>query len=285
MDIDPKTYNMSINSLNEKLEKAKSSGKLPKIIVPVSFAGQSCEMSEIKKLSKIYNFKILEDSSHALGGMYEKQPIGNCKYSDISVFSFHPVKMITTAEGGIAVTNDPELNDKMKILRSHGIVRDSNLMKNSVKETWYYEQQLLGFNYRLNDIQAALGLSQLNKLEKFLNKRKQISRTYDENLKKLPVVLPYIKEGIESSMHLYVIQLKQNERNKMINFLREKGIATNVHYIPIHLQPFYVQLGFKRNSFVESEKYSEKALSLPIHPSLNDKDLEYIISVIKNFFL
>ena len=288
VDIDPKTYNLSIDSLSKKLEQAKLAKKLPKIVIPVSFAGQSCELSEIKKLSKIYKFKILEDSSHALGGKYKDQPIGNCKYADISVFSFHPVKMITTGEGGMAVTNDKKLFEKMKMLRSHGITRNIKLMKNPLKDLWYYEQHSLGYNYRMNDIQAALGISQLNKLKNFLQKRKYIFDFYNEHFKDLPIILPYVRTEIQSSMHLYVIKLEQKEskktRNKLFNFLRKSGIGANLHYIPIHLQPFYRRLGFKKNTFTESEKYFEKALSIPIHPSLSQKNLNYINSKIRKFF-
>jgi len=288
VDIDPSTYNLSVKALKEKLKNAKKLKKLPKIIIPVSFAGQSCEMAEIKKLSKIYNFKILEDSSHALGGKYKNQPIGNCKYSDITVFSFHPVKMITTGEGGVAVTNKIDLFNKMSQLRSHGINRKPKSSKNKINSSWHYEQQLLGYNYRMTDFQAALGLSQLKKLDRFISERQKIFEIYNKNLKNLPIILPFIKKEMKSSLHLYVIKINKKNaeiiRNKLINYLMKFGIKTNLHYSPIHLQPYYRKLGFKKNYFKESENYSKSALSIPVYPGLKNKELKFIILKISTFF-
>ena len=289
VDIDKKTFNISIVELKKKLILAKKKKKLPKIIVPVSFAGQSCDLKEIKKLSKIYKFKILEDSSHAIGAQYEGQKVGNGKYTDISVFSFHPVKIITTLEGGIAVTNNKKLAEKLEMLRSHGITRKKNLFKNPNNNEWYYEQHLLGFNYRMNDIEATLGVEQLKKINKFFKKRIWVKSFYDKNLKKLPINLPYIDSNKISSMHLYVITLNdkftKKERDNLIKLLRKKGIGVNVHYIPIHLQPYFKDLGFKKGMFPESEKFYEKAISLPIHPKITKKDLLKVTHTIKNLLI
>ena len=245
-------------------------------------------MAEIKKLSKIYNFKILEDSSHALGGKYKNQPIGNCKYSDITVFSFHPVKMITTGEGGAAVTNKIDLFNKMSQLRSHGINRKPKSSKNKINSSWYYEQQLLGYNYRMTEFQAALGLSQLKKLDRFILEREKIFEIYNKNLKNLPIILPFIKKEMKSSLHLYVIKINKKNaeiiRNKLINYLMKFAIKTNLHYSPIHLQPYYRKLGFKKNDFKESENYSKSALSIPMYPGLKSKELKFIILKISTFF-
>tara|TARA_B100000780_G_C21117389_1_gene452214 strand:- start:1252 stop:2415 length:1164 start_codon:yes stop_codon:yes gene_type:complete len=289
VDIDKKTFNISITELKKKLILAKAEKKLPKIIVPVSFAGQCCDLKEIKKLSKIYNFKILEDSSHALGAKYEGQKVGNGKYTDISVFSFHPVKIITTLEGGIAVTNNKKLAEKLEMLRSHGITRKKKLFKNHNNNEWYYEQQLLGFNYRMNDIEAALGVEQLKKINKFFKKRIWVKKFYDQGLKKLPINLPHIDSNKISSMHLYVITLSdkfsKKNRDNLIKLLRKKGIGVNVHYIPIHLQPYFKDLGFKKGMFPESEKFYDKAISLPIHPKITKKDLLKVTNTIKNLLI
>ena len=288
VDIDPKTYNICTENLIKKLKIAKIQKKLPKIIVTVSFAGQACDQSEIKKLSKIYKFKIVEDSSHALGAKYKKEPVGNCKYTDISVFSFHPVKIITTLEGGIAVTNNKKIYQKLKMLRAHGITRDKSLLKNPSNAHWYYEQQFLGYNYRMNDIEAALGISQLTRLNQFIKKRLKIKKFYDKKLKNLPIILPTIKKENISSMHLYVINLNKNytknKRDNVIKFLRNNGIGANVHYIPIHYQPYFKKLGFKKGMFPNCESYYERAISLPIHSMLKKKDLIKIVNLLKSIF-
>jgi len=241
---------------------------------------------EIKKLSKIYKFKILEDSSHALGAKYKGERVGNGKYSDISVFSFHPVKIITTLEGGAVTTNNKELYQKIEMLRSHGITRNKKLFLNKNKNDWYYEQQLLGFNYRMNDIEASLGISQLKKINKFFKKRLYIKKFYDNNLKSLPITLPLIEKKKISSWHLYIIRLKENFsikiRDKIVKNLRTKGIGVNIHYIPIHYQPYFKKMGFKKGMFPESEKYFNSAISLPIHPGITKSQLSKVVKIFKN---
>ncbi len=285
VDIDEKSNNISVEKLKKKLIKAKTKKKLPKIVVIVNLAGLPCDLYEIKKLSKIYGFKILEDSSHALGAKYNGKRIGNGKLSDVSVFSFHPVKIITTLEGGVATTNDIKLYKKMQMLRSHGITREKKMFKNRVSGHWYYEQHLLGYNYRMNDVEATLGISQLQKINKFFIKRKKIKKFYDKELRKLPLILPENKRNKISSLHLYIIRLKNSSiyfRNEIIRKLRKKGIGVNIHYIPIHFQPYFRSLGFKKGMFPESEKYYKTAISLPIHPGLKKSDLIKILKVLKN---
>ena len=278
VDIDPVTYNLSINALTEKLMHAKMKGRLPKLVIAVHFAGRSCDMAEIHRLSLKYGFKIIEDASHAIGGYYQRQPIGHCQYSDISVFSFHPVKVITTAEGGMATTNSTELANRMRLLRSHGITRDKSEFINTDQGDWHYEQHLLGFNYRMTELQAALGLSQMQRLDAFVTRRNQLAQMYSEHLRDLPLVLPANSspESV-SSFHLYVVLLDEDRthlgRRELIDKLREHGIGANVHYAPVHLQPYYRKLGFKPNDFPEAESYAEKNLSLPIFPSMQDAEL------------
>jgi len=285
VDIDGESNNICVKKLKKKLIEAKAKKKLPKIIVTVNLAGFPCDLSEIKKLSKIYSFKILEDSSHALGAKYNGKRIGNGKLSDVSVFSFHPVKIITTLEGGMATTNNFKVFKKMQMLRSHGITREKNMFKKKESGNWYYEQQLLGFNYRMNDIEATLGISQLKKINKFFIKRKKIKNFYDRNLKELPIILPQNNKNKVSSLHLYIIKLKNcsiTYRNNVIYKLRKKGIGVNIHYIPIHFQPYFRNLGFKKGMYPVSEKYYETAISLPIHPGLKKKDLFKILKVLKS---
>ena len=240
IDIDPKTYNICPLILAEKLQRAKKLNILPKVIIAVHFAGQSCDMQEIKNLSEKYNFKIIEDASHAVGGSYQNNKIGYCKFSDITVFSFHPVKIITTGEGGIALTNNKEIYKKLLLFRSHGITRDKEQLINQ-DGPWFYEQQELGFNYRMTDIQAALGSSQLKRVDKFIKKRHQIAERYNQALKNLPINIPY--QAIEqiSAFHLYVITLRdEKHRTELFNYLRKNGILVNIHYIPIHTQPIII---------------------------------------------
>ena len=284
VDIDKNTYNICVKKLEQKLKKAKIKKKLPKIIVIVDLAGFPCDFNEIKRLSKIYKFKILEDASHALGAKYYGKNIGNGKFADISVFSFHPVKIITTLEGGIATTNNKKLFQKMEMLRSHGITRDKKKFVNINKNHWYYEQQLLGYNYRMNDIEASLGISQLSKIKKFFKIRTYVKNFYDKHLQNLPLTLPPNDKNKTSSMHLYIVRVKnitKYERDKIILKLKKKGIGVNIHYIPIHYQPFFKKLGFRKGMFPESEKYFESAISLPIHPGINNNDLIKIIKNIK----
>tara|TARA_B100000579_G_C22849162_1_gene866251 strand:- start:6049 stop:7203 length:1155 start_codon:yes stop_codon:yes gene_type:complete len=284
VDIDINTYNICVKKLEQKLKKAKIKKKLPKIIVIVDLAGFPCDFNEIRRLSKIYKFKILEDASHALGAKYYGKNIGNGKFADISVFSFHPVKIITTLEGGIATTNNKKLFQKMEMLRSHGITRDKKKFVNINKNHWHYEQQLLGYNYRMNDIEASLGISQLNKIKKFFKIRTYVKNFYDKHLQNLPLTLPPNDKNKTSSMHLYIVRVKnitKYERDKIILKLKKKGIGVNIHYIPIHFQPFFKKLGFRKGMFPESEQYFESAISLPIHPGINKKDLIKIIKNIK----
>lgn len=285
VDIDPQTYNLSVRSLENKLETAAKNGKLPKVILPVHFAGQSCEMQAIGTLAETYGIKVIEDASHALGGKYQNQPIGSCQFSEMAIFSFHPVKMITTGEGGMIVTNSPELYQKLKQLRSHGIIQDPNLMTQESPGAWYYEQQDLGFNYRLTDIQAALGISQLMRLDDFVKRRQEIADRYHEKLQGLPIEIPIVLPSNQSSYHLYVIRLKLNKltrsKSQIFSELRQKGIGVQIHYIPVHTQPYYQKLGFKLGQFPKAESYYQEALSLPIHYDLNNEEQDYIVQALK----
>jgi len=281
VDIDLDTYNMSVIKLEEKLIKAKKTNTLPKIIIPVHFAGQSCNMKRIHELSKLFGFSIIEDASHAIGSKYLNQPVGGCLYSDITVFSFHPVKIITTGEGGIATTNSSRLNDKMKMIRAHGITRDARLFKNKINEPWYYEQQTIGFNYRMTDFQAALGSSQLLKLDNFVRERYARKKIYDDALLSLPIFLPTQDEDCYSSLHLYPIRLNNMEtrksRGEVFNYLRNKGIGVNVHYIPLHIQPFFKKFGFRENDFQNAVEYYKNTISLPIYPKLSLESQKKVI--------
>lgn len=281
VDIDPQTYNLCPKKLEEKLIEAKKAGRLPKIVVPVHFAGQPCDMERIFDLSRKYDFKIIEDASHAIGGSYKGEYIGSGSYSDITVFSFHPVKIITTAEGGMALTNSEFLATRLRLLRSHGITRDPFLMKNSMDGPWYYEQVDLGFNYRMTDMQAALGVSQIKRLRQYVERRQEIARFYDHSLVDLPIILPWQDLNSYSAYHLYVIRLKlekiKSTHVQVFNTLREKNIMVNLHYIPVHTQPYYQRLGFKFGDYPESEKYYREAISIPMHPSLTDEDLHFVV--------
>lgn len=285
VDIDPETYNLCAKKLAEKLVIAEKEGRLPKIVIPVHLCGLSCDMEEIKQLSLKYGFKIIEDASHAIGGTYLNYPIGSCQFSDITVFSFHPVKIITTAEGGMALTNSDDLAEKMTLLRSHGITRDTNKMTHEPDGAWYYQQIALGYNYRMTELQAALGLSQLSRLSEFVAKRHEIACSYNALLSELPVYRPYFEtEKSHSGLHLYVIRLKLSEikttHQAVFNYLRENGIGVNLHYIPIHTQPYYTQMGFKSGAFPEAERYYQEAISLPMFPALNNDNLEYIVAML-----
>jgi UDP-4-amino-4,6-dideoxy-N-acetyl-beta-L-altrosamine transaminase len=274
VDIDPRTYNMSVESLAEKLGKARRTGVLPKVVIPVHHSGQSCDMASIHALGLEYGFRIIEDASHAIGGRYGNQPVGNCRYSDIAVFSFHPVKIITTAEGGMAMTNDERLAKRMQLLRTHGITRDSTEMTHPPDGAWYYQQLELGFNYRMTDVQAALGLSQMSRLDEFHEHRYAIARRYDALLAKLPVVTPWQHPNTISGLHLYVIRLRLGEMHRthrqVFDALRAKGIGVNLHYIPVYRQPYYECMGFAPTDFPEAERFYAEALSLPMFPQLSD---------------
>ncbi len=285
VDIDPTTYNISIDSLKNKLIEAEKIGRLPKVLIPVHLAGQSCQMDEIHKLSIIYGFKIIEDASHGIGGKYKNKPIGNCEYSDITVFSFHPVKIITTGEGGMCLTNDQEIAIKLNRYRSHGIVRHPAEMKNIPDGLWYYEQVDLGYNYRMTDLQAALGLSQLKRIDQFVEKRHLIKQKYDNAFQEDYIELPFQNLDTFSSFHLYILKIKDNPkiggRNQVFERMRNAGILVNVHYIPIYKHPYYAELGYSSKNFPNSEEYYAKAISLPIHVNLTDDQQNYIIDMIK----
>ena len=272
VDIDPRTCNMSVEYLSAKLEQAKRSGTLPKVVIPVHLCGQPCDMAQIRALGQRYGFRIIEDASHAVGGKYRGEPIGNCRYSDVTVFSFHPVKVITTGEGGMAVTNDFHLKKQLDLLRSHGITRDTNEMTHAPDGPWYYQQIGLGYNYRMTDIQAALGLSQMLRLDEFVARRHAIFDRYGDLLSGLPVVIPWQHADGYSGLHLYVIGLKLDQmartHREVFEGLRRAGIGANLHYIPVHLQPYYQNLGFKAGDFPAAERYYSSAISLPLFPAL-----------------
>ena len=274
VDIDPRTYNMSVEKLAEKLAQAKIAGRLPKVIIPVHLCGQSCDMAGIHALGQQYGFKIVEDASHAIGGKYKNEPIGNCRYSDITVFSFHPVKIITTGEGGMALTNGVQLAKKMQLLRSHGITRNEHEMTYVPDGPWYYQQIELGYNYRMTDIQAALGLSQMQRLDEFVAKRHTIAKRYEKLLADLPIITPWQHADNYSGLHLYVIRLKCDDIKKthrmVFEKLRAAGVGVNLHYSPVYRQPYYEALGFKKGYCAEAEKYYAEAISLPMYPGLTE---------------
>ena len=285
VDIDPKTYNLSVEELKKKLIQAKKDSKLPKIVIPVHFAGQSSDMQSIHKLSKEFGFKIIEDASHAIGGKYQDKPIGGCQYSDITVFSFHPVKIITTAEGGLATTNQKNLAEKMQLFRAHGITRDPNLMTKETDGGWYYQQVELGFNYRMNDLQAALGIAQMKRLDKFIVIRHSLKKRYDELLKDLPLITPVQSSDSYSSLHLYPIQLKLEQisksHNEIFDELRQSGVGVNLHYIPIHMQPYFENMGFKKGDFPIAEDYYTRVISVPIYQNLIFETQDKVVSILK----
>ena len=286
VDIDPKTYNLSTQALKQKLEAAKEKGQLPKVVIPVHLSGQPCDMRSIFRLSKEYGFSIIEDASHAIGGKYEDEPIGNCQYSDITIFSFHPVKIITTAEGGVATTNNKDLARKMDLLRSHGITRDTELMTNEPDGPWYYQQIDLGFNYRMTEMQAALGVSQIERLQSITDRRHEIAKRYNEKLANLSVTVPFQIEESYSGLHLYVIRLKLDDIKathlEVFNALRKANIGVNLHYIPVHLQPYYQKhFGFKIGDFPEAEQYYKEAISLPLYPDLTEEQQDYIVKTLE----
>lgn len=285
VDIDPQTYNMSVEALTAKLERAKVEGRLPKVVVPVHLCGQPCDMQGISALAEKYGFRVIEDASHAIGGCYQGKPIGNCEHSDITVFSFHPVKIVTTAEGGMALTRDAVLAQKMDLLRSHGITRNAALMTQEPDGPWYYQQVALGFNYRMTELQAALGISQMTRLNVFVQRRHQIAQRYDELLQDLPVVTPWQHPDSYSGLHLYVVRVKpgpgQLTHLQVFESLRADGVLVNLHYIPVYTQPYYRQLGFQDGLCPEAEAYYHEAISLPMYPTLSDEEQDRVVASLK----
>ncbi|MBQ1940539.1 MAG: UDP-4-amino-4,6-dideoxy-N-acetyl-beta-L-altrosamine transaminase [Selenomonadaceae bacterium] len=285
VDIDKATYNMSPASLEQKLKKAKAAGKLPKVVVPVHLAGQSCDMQAIYKLAQEYGFTVLEDASHAIGADYLDTKVGSCAYSDMTVFSFHPVKIITTGEGGLVLTNNEDLYKKLCLYRSHGITRDDELMTHEADGPWYYQQVDLGYNYRMTELQAALGYSQMDRLDEFVARRRQLVARYDELLKDLPVITPHVLDGANPSWHLYMVWADFSklsiDKVQLFAEMKKRGIVLNLHYIPVHTQPYYQALGFKQGNFPVSEKYYEGIFTLPLYYSLTEKQQDEVVAALK----
>lgn len=285
VDIEKATYNMSPASLEQKLKKAKAAGKLPKVVVPVHLAGQSCDMQAIHKLSQEYGFTVLEDASHAIGADYLDTKVGSCAYSDMAVFSFHPVKIITTGEGGMVLTNNEDLYKKLCLYRSHGITRDAELMTHEADGPWYYQQVDLGYNYRMTELQAALGYSQMDRLDEFVARRRQLVARYDELLKNLPVITPHVLNSANPSWHLYMVWADFSklsiDKVQLFAEMKKRGIVLNLHYIPVHTQPYYQALGFKQGDFPVSETYYEGIFTLPLYYSLTEKQQDEVVAALK----
>lgn len=288
VDIDPDTWNLSVSQLRERLLQAKKDARLPKVLVPVHFAGQPTEQEAIWELAREYGFRVLEDASHAIGASRNGEPVGSCRWSDITVFSFHPVKIITTGEGGMALTNDHALADRMAMLRSHGITRDPRLFRGSDHRlfgAWYYEQQMLGFNYRMTDIQGALGASQLERLGGNIARRNALAERYNKALRALPLHLPTVRSENQSAFHLYVVRLKEHSatvdaHRRVFDQLRQRGIGVNLHYMPVHLQPYYRELGFSAGQYPEAEAHGKSAITLPLYASLTDQQQDEVVAVL-----
>lgn len=285
VDIDPGTYNISVPALERKLGDAKTAGRLPKAVIPVHFSGRAPDQEAIWALAKDYGFRVIEDASHSVGAAHKGEPVGSCRWSDIAIFSFHPVKIVTTAEGGLATTRDADLAARMARLRTHGITRDEGLLSRQDEGGWYYEQIELGLNYRLTDMQAALGLSQMRRLGQFLRRRRELVARYDRLLADLPVTRPLLDVLEESAWHLYVIRIDPQRagktRRQVYDSMRAAGIGVQVHYIPVHLQPYYRALGFKPGHCPEAERYSEEALSLPLYPAMSDAEQEQVVEALR----
>ncbi|MDZ4167109.1 MAG: UDP-4-amino-4,6-dideoxy-N-acetyl-beta-L-altrosamine transaminase [Coriobacteriia bacterium] len=280
VDIDPDTYNMSVDALAAKLERAERAGRLPTAVAPVHFGGASCDMAAIGELARKYNVRVLEDASHAIGGRYGDARVGSCEHSDMAVFSFHPVKIVTSGEGGMVVTNNAEIASYVRDLRTHGITRDTEKMRGVNVGGWYYEQLYLGLNYRMTDIQAALGTSQMTRIDEFVTRRNEIAARYIAALDGLPVRWQQVPEGVYSAYHLFVIELEQHRRAVVYDALREAGIGVNVHYIPVHLQPYYIGFGFSLGMFPNAEAYYERALTLPLYPAMTDADVDTVLAAL-----
>lgn len=285
VDIEPRTMNLDAAKLEEKLERRKSSGRLPKVVVPVHFAGQPCEMEQISGLGRVYGFTVLEDASHAIGARYGGKKVGSCSHSEMTVFSFHPVKIITTGEGGMVVTNRQDLYERLVRLRSHGITRNPEAMEGESHGPWYYQQVELGFNYRMTDIQAALGTSQLRRVDAFVERRNRLAERYDEGLQDLPLTLPWRRSDAVSAFHLYVVRLRTDEIRKshrqVFEELREARIQVNLHYIPVHTQPYYRRLGFRQGAFPESERHYREAITLPLYHGLTEVLQDRVIETVR----
>jgi len=289
VDIDEKTYNLCPLALEQKLIQAEQKGMLPKVVVAVHLCGQPCDMAAISRLAERYGFRVIEDASHAIGGQYQNQPIGSGRYSDITVFSFHPVKIITTAEGGAALTNSSVLAEKLMLLRSHGITRDPAQMTREPDGPWYYQQIALGFNYRMTELQAALGVSQMQRLDQFVARRHELANRYNELLADLPLTTPWQNPDGYSGLHLYVIRLQLENINKthrqIFEALREQGIGVNLHYIPVHLQPFYQAMGFCNGDFPQAERYYQQAISLPMYHTLTEEQQDSVVQAVTDALL
>lgn len=281
VDVDPDTGNMCPDALEQKLIKADAAGRLPKIIMPVHMCGQSCDMASISALAKQYGARVIEDASHAIGGSYHDAPVGDCAYSDICVFSFHPVKIVTTAEGGVATTQDAELASRMRLFRSHGVTRDPAQIQGQSHGGWYYQQIELGLNYRMTDLQAALGVSQMTRLAQYVDKRNMIAERYDAALGNLPLKRPGRMVGARSAFHLYIIRVAPDRRAEVYDSLRADGIGVNVHYIPVHTQPYWLSHGFAEGMFPNAEAYYAQAISIPLFATLSDADLNTTIRAIE----
>ncbi len=281
VDIDPRTWNMCPQQLARKLEAAALAGRLPKIVVPVAFSGQSCDMARIRELSRQYGFYVIEDASHAVGASYRGRPVGCGDYADMTIFSFHPVKIITTGEGGLILTNRDDLAERLARLRSHGITRDTALMQGESDGPWYYQQLELGYNYRMTDIQAALGYSQWQRLAVFLARRRALAARYDALLADLPLQLPHRQAEAESAWHLYVVRVQGGlDHRKVFDALRSAGIGVNLHYIPVHTQPYYQAQGFKQGDYPEAERYYAEAISLPMYAALQDSEQDQVVAAL-----
>ncbi|MCZ2473318.1 UDP-4-amino-4,6-dideoxy-N-acetyl-beta-L-altrosamine transaminase [Aquirufa ecclesiirivi] len=285
VDIDSATYNMSVSALEEKLLKAEKAGRLPKVVIPVHLAGQSCEMDKIHALGQKYGFRIIEDASHAIGGKYKGKAIGGCQYSDITVFSFHPVKIITTGEGGMCLTNDPQLAISLNRYRSHGIVRQASEMTHAPDGPWYYQQIELGYNYRMTDIQAALGLSQMKRLDEFVAARHALATRYNELLQEDWIELPWQHPDTYSGLHLFIIRIKKNKQGithrQLFEKLRTAGILVNLHYIPVYTHPYYESIGYDRKEFPQAESYYSEAISIPMFATLTESEQQFVVDAIK----